>query len=152
MRERNEATTTALAAASEALAERQTSLRGYETQVRCLGPAGIAGRCKHFKFRIDTLWLSSACIADILNLTTSVEHCYIALCTQLARLKEQVGAMEAQLLEHRQKEAHDRKQACEVCYCGSKAKTCWASAHRNIMRNPLIQAAAEVRWVVCWYR
>jgi hypothetical protein len=46
LRQRNEATTTALMAASEALGECQAQLANYESQVRCLtstGPAGHAG-------------------------------------------------------------------------------------------------------------
>ena len=34
---------------------------------------------------------------------------------QLARLKERVGEMEAELLAHRQLEAQDREHALEVC-------------------------------------
>ena len=47
LRERNDATTTALKAASAALSECQAQLDNYESQVRCLTAAGPAVPCRH---------------------------------------------------------------------------------------------------------
>jgi hypothetical protein len=120
LRERNSATTTALKAASEALGECQAQLENYESQVRCLtttGPGGHAGMGMtgaHARVPAGQLYVPMV-VGCYIGGRPLNDGMAVLRSTQLARLKEQVGAMEAELLAHRQLEAQDREQALEVC-------------------------------------